>query len=58
MLIGQQRIKYCEMKTPAEKTVKKFVLRSYICSTVYFDFVKVIFWLMPKFYFVFQPKLR
>ena len=48
MLIGQQRIKYCEIKNPAEKAGKKFVLRSYICFAVYFDFVKVIFWLPPK----------
>lgn len=30
----------------------------YICFAVYFDFVKVIFWLSPKLYFGLWPKLR
>lgn len=28
-----------------------FVASGYICFVVYFDFVKVIFWLSPKLYF-------
>ncbi len=28
-----------------------FVASGYICFAVYFDFVKVIFWLSPKLYF-------
>lgn len=35
-----------------------FVASGYICFAVYFDFVKVIFWLSPKLYFGLQPKLR
>lgn len=32
--------------------------KRFICFAVYFDFVKVIFWLSPKLYFGLQPKLR
>lgn len=30
-----------------------FVASGYICFAVYFDYVKVIFWLSPKLYFGF-----
>ena len=33
-------------------------VRLYLLRKLYFDFVKVIFWLSPKLYFGFQPKLR
>ena len=35
-----------------------FVLQLYMLRKLYFDFVKVIFWLSPKLYFGLQPKLR
>lgn len=35
-----------------------FITSGYISFAVYFDFVKVIFWLSPKLYFGLQPKLR
>ena len=40
---------------------KKFAVadvRLNLLRKLYFDFVKVIFWLSPKLYFGFQPKLR
>ena len=40
---------------------KKFAVaggRLNLLRKLYFDFVKVIFWLLPKLYFGFQPKLR
>ena len=33
-------------------------VRLYLLRKLYFDFVKVIFWLSAKLYFGFQPKLR
>lgn len=57
MLIGQQRIKYCEIKNPAEKAGEKnlcfavIASQLYLLRKLYFDFIKVIFRLSPKLYF-------
>ena len=49
---GKTKNKFAENKRFSTwKTT--FVASGYICFAVYFDFVKLIFWLSPKLYFGF-----